>query len=243
MNECGLAAHLLWLNETNYGMRQPNVPGLSVGLWVQYYLDNFQTVDEAIRFTETKAFQVVDFFYLPNTKVKVHIALEDASGDPAIIEYINGIPLIHHNRSYTTLTNSPTYDQQLENLHRYQSFGGNLLLPGTGDAKDRFVRASYYNKTLPKTEIIRDELAGIVSVMNNVSAPYQESGSRTLWQIVSDLTHKTYYFHAIGNMNMIWVNLLTLNLRPGASALKLEMINHPDLVGDVAKNFEPVNKA
>jgi choloylglycine hydrolase len=48
MNEKGLAGHMLWLAESEYGAFDPNRPGLSVGLWLQYYLDNFATVKEAV---------------------------------------------------------------------------------------------------------------------------------------------------------------------------------------------------
>ncbi|HEY5206095.1 MAG TPA: linear amide C-N hydrolase [Roseiarcus sp.] len=37
-----------------------------------------------------------------------HLALADASGDSAIFEYISGKLVIHHDRKYTVMTNSPT---------------------------------------------------------------------------------------------------------------------------------------
>ena len=46
-------------------------------------------------------------------KANVHLAMEDASGDSAIVEYIGGKPVVHHGRQYTSMTNDPTYDEQL----------------------------------------------------------------------------------------------------------------------------------
>lgn len=43
----------------------------------------------------------------------VHLALEDSTGDSAILEYINGKLVIHHGRQYQVMTNDPPYDQQL----------------------------------------------------------------------------------------------------------------------------------
>ena len=59
VNEKGLAAHLLWLAEADYGKRDESVPGLTICYWLQYYLDNFATVKEAVAFTEKTPFQLV----------------------------------------------------------------------------------------------------------------------------------------------------------------------------------------
>jgi len=48
MNEKGLDANVLWLAEADFGSRDDKLPGLSLSLWAQYYLDNFATVAEAI---------------------------------------------------------------------------------------------------------------------------------------------------------------------------------------------------
>ena len=46
-------------------------------------------------------------------KTTVHLAIEDASGDSAIIEFVKGQPLIHHGKEYRVMTNDPPYDEQL----------------------------------------------------------------------------------------------------------------------------------
>ena len=52
MNEKGLVANLLWLPETKYPLRDKNKPGLAITAWVQYMLDNFATVEEAVSYTD-----------------------------------------------------------------------------------------------------------------------------------------------------------------------------------------------
>ena len=47
LNEKGLVVNALWLAASDYGKRDPRVPGLSLSLWTQYMLDNFATVAEA----------------------------------------------------------------------------------------------------------------------------------------------------------------------------------------------------
>lgn len=249
MNERGLAAHILWLDEADYGERNNKLPGMSVALWAQFYLDNFQTVDEAVRFTETKSFQIEPLFY-PGTHdgITVHLALEDIDGDSAIIEYINGTAHIYHNRNYLLLTNSPPFAQQLQNLQQYKGFGGEKTLPGTTNSADRFVRGAYYTLHLPKAKTVRDAVAGLLSVVQNISEPYGLPSQErteiepTLWRTVSDLTHKIYYFNLSTNLSFIWINLNKFNLTPGSLIMKLDIINHPDLMGDVTESFKPVTK-
>lgn len=59
MNEKGLVANLLWLPETEYPVRDKNKPGLAITAWVQYMLDNFATVEEAVAYIDEDTFQVV----------------------------------------------------------------------------------------------------------------------------------------------------------------------------------------
>src|SRR3546814_3052957 len=102
---------MLWVAESEFGARDPDRPGLSVGLWLQYYLDSFATVAEAVAWTKASNFQLVTGEY-DGLQVAVHLAIEDASGDSAVIEYVGGRPRIYHGRDYCVLTNSPTFDRQ-----------------------------------------------------------------------------------------------------------------------------------
>jgi choloylglycine hydrolase len=246
MNERGLAAHILWLDEADYGKRKDKTKGLSVALWAQFYLDNFQTVAEAIQYTKAKTFQLEPLLY-PGTQdgITVHLALEDVHGDSAIIEYIKGKARIYHHHDYLVLTNSPSFDQQLKNLQQYKGFGGNKSLPGTTDSQDRFVRAAYYGVHLPQAKTLSDAVSGVLSVVQNISEPYGLSSRErieiepTLWRTVSDLTHKTYYFNSATNLAFIWTSLDKFNLQPGSPIMKLDLVNTPDLIGEVCEHFKP----
>jgi penicillin V acylase-like amidase (Ntn superfamily) len=240
MNEKGLAAHLLSLAGSNYGNRDETQPGLSVLMWAQFYLDNFQSVDEAVRFTETTAFQLLPALDAhTHHYIDLHLALEDASGDSAIIEYTHGKPVIYHSRDYTVLTNSPTYDRQLLNLKNYQGMGGDKPLPGTIDSMDRFVRATYYTARLPLPESTQEAVAGIMSVIQNAGQPYG-THIHSIWRVVSDLTHQVYYFNSLSRFNTIWVRLDEFKLQAGMPMMKLDLANNPDLAGDVSKAFVAV---
>ncbi len=248
MNERGFAAHILWLDEANYGVRDKKLAGISVALWAQFYLDNFQSVDEAVHFTEEKSFQLEPLFY-PGTQdgINVHLALEDSKGDSAIIEYIDGVVHIFHDRNYAVLTNSPTFDLQLKNLKQYKGVGGDRSLPGTTDSSDRFVRATHYGMNLPKTKSTTEAITNLLSVVENISEPYGMSSAErpeiepTIWRTVSDLTHRVYYFNSSINFNYIWTQMDKFNFKAGSPIMKLDLSTNSELAGDVSEKFKPID--
>lgn len=81
----------------------------------------------------------------------LHLALSDASGDSAIVEYIDGEQVIHHGREYQVMTNSPIFDKQPAITEYWNQIGGTAMLPCTNRAADRFVRASFHINAVPKT--------------------------------------------------------------------------------------------
>lgn len=252
INEKGLVVNALWLAASDYGRRDLKVPGLSLSLWTQYMLDNFATVDEAVAATERRDFQVVPAsFMVAGAKqvATIHLALADAGGDSAIIEITDGTPHVYHGRAYTVMTNDPPFAEQLENLKRYQGFGGTERLPGTTEAADRFVRAAYYRQHLPKPSNYRETIAGVLSVARNVTQPFGSSDtenptkhpdlSHTIWRTAADATDRIYYFESTLSPNIVWVRLDALDLAAGAPVRKLDLVHSGDLVGDVTAQFKP----
>lgn len=247
INEKGLGVNLLWLGSSDYGARDEQRPGLSMSLWAQYFLDNYATVEEAVRDLEKATYQVVTaVIELGGVKQTAgfHLSVEDKTGDSAIIEYVGGKVVVHHGRRYAIMTNDPDLDKQLDNLKQYEGFGGDKPLPGSINPDDRFVRASYYQKTLPKPNDLREAIAGVLSVTRNVSQPFSTTkdpkhpnSSATLWRVVADLTHDTYYFELTTSPYLVWVRLDAFELNPGSSPMKLDMHGNADHYGDVTSQF------
>src|SRR5699024_6416212 len=103
----------------------------------------------------------------------IHLALDDATGDSAIIEYLDGQAHVHHSRDHRVMTNSPTYDQQIELLKRWEGLGGDQPLPGDTLAEHRFARAAYYVDRLPRPETELEAIAGMFSVIRNAAQPFR----------------------------------------------------------------------
>lgn len=244
VNERGLAAHLLYLVATDFGPRDAKKPGAQAGLWAQYALDNAASVKEALDLLSKVQPVMVE---AEGHKATVHLALEDASGDSAIIEYIKGKPVVHHGREFTVMTNDPTYDEQLALLKQkdFSKPDSDLPLPGNVNPRDRFQRATYFLNTLPKPVNASESAANVFSIMRNVSvpfgAPYKQSGIyNTEYRTVIDLKDKRYFFELSTMPSVIWVDIDKLALKKGARVAFLDP-NDMKLAGDVSGKFQDID--
>ncbi|WP_342799829.1 linear amide C-N hydrolase [Methylacidimicrobium tartarophylax] len=246
MNEKGLVTNMLWLPGSQYPEPEHPDNRLSISLWVQYFLDNFATVNEAVQAMQEHPLQVVSD-RIPGTKIytTVHLSISDASGDNAILEYIDGKLIIHHSRDDQVMTNEPAYDQQLALASYWNQVGGTVFLPGTNRSADRFARASFYIHAIPKTANAAEGVAEVMSVMRNVSVPIGISTpdkpniSNTRWRVVADQKHLKYYYDAVTAPNTFWVDLKKADFQVGAPVLRLPLEANEIYSGDALKDFKP----
>jgi penicillin V acylase-like amidase (Ntn superfamily) len=249
MNEQGLVANLLYLVGAEYepeteGDTRPTLP---VSAWVQYMLDNYATVAEAVEGMRKGEFRVVTVVAPSGQKGLVHLSVSDASGDSAIFEFIGGKLVIHHSRDYQIMTNEPTYDQQLGLANYWKEIGGSVMLPGTNRAADRFARLSYYINATTQTADPRAATATVFSIMRNVSVPKgittpgRPNIADTLWLAVADQKNKVYFFQDTNSASAVWVNLNKLDFGEGSGPRKLQLDGNPDLAGDQTANFQPAD--
>lgn len=219
-------------------------PGLSIAAWVQYILDNFATVDEAVSYVEKGTFEVVSDMMPDGTRMAtLHLSISDADGDNAIFEYIGGELKIHHDKSYQVMTNSPVFDQQLALNDYWKNIGGTTFLPGTNRAADRFVRASFYINAIPKVADTRTAVASVFSVIRNTSVPLgittpnEPNISSTRWRTVSDQKNKVYFFESTIQPNVFWVNLQDVDFSEKAPVKMLDLVSGKTYAGNTAEQF------
>ncbi|MCX5888532.1 MAG: linear amide C-N hydrolase [Deltaproteobacteria bacterium] len=244
INTQGLAFHYLVLEGSEYETRDSR-PGVDGGRYGQYLLDNAANVTEALKLMSQT--QLVIKPLDPRLLLRCHVALEDAAGDSAVVEFIGGRMVVYHGSNYTVLTNAPPFNEQLDNLTRYRKFGGDLPWPGDVESKDRFVRASAFLSTLnsqPFPPLHANLISRLFSAIRAVAPPFGSRASDgeswpTIWTSLFDLTHKTIYFTDTVAKNNFWIDMKKLKLAPGAPVLYLEAY-WPDLFGEVSGLFSPV---
>lgn len=206
MNDAGLAAHLLYLADTTLPPDDAR-PALGNTMWAQWVLDTCATVDEAL--DACARVRIVD---VParGQSLPLHLALEDRSGDAAVIELLADGPVIHRGDAARVVTNEPPLDEQLANLSRYDGFGGDLPLPGDVDPASRFVRGRYFLDHLPAAADADEALADAVSVIRSMSVPFgapsEPFGTYPTWWIsAGDLVGGTYLLQSTRSPFATWL--------------------------------------
>jgi penicillin V acylase-like amidase (Ntn superfamily) len=127
---------------------------------------------------------------------------------------------------------------------RYKWFGGtDTQLPGGIQTEDRFVRAAYTLKFLPKTSDPVQAAANIMSLVNNFSVPFGSpysgvSGTYPTWyrSIIEPDSH-LYYVQTTITPNTFSVEMDELYLKAGAVPRKLPIFD-PNLMGEVSADFK-----
>lgn len=247
MNEKGLVANMLWLVKSQYPPfeKDGREKGLTIAAWAQYALDNFATVVEAVdAFREEKFVVVTDFIPGTDKFTTVHLSLSDPRGDSAILEYVNGKLVIHHDPAHQVMTNDPVFEQQLAIKGYWEQIPGTIFLPGSNKAADRFVRASYYINAIPQTSDPRIAVASVFSVVRNVSVPYglslgdQPHISNTRWRVVADQKRLVYFFENVLTPNVLWVDLRKVDFGAKSPVRKLSLDQGQVYAGEASTFFE-----
>jgi len=242
MNDAGLAAHLLYLADTTWEPPDDR-PALGNTMWAQWALDTCATVQEVV--TAMAGLRVVD---VParGQSLPLHLALEDRTGDAAVIQVLPGGPVIHRGDAARVVTNEPPLDQQLANLRRYAAYGGDLPLPGDVDPVSRFVRGRYFLDHLPDPATADQALAGLAGVARAMSvplgAPAEPFGTYPTWWISGmDLEAGTYLFQSTSSPFAVWAELPIARTRArDAGPLAMDPTD-PALAGDALPALAPLD--
>ena len=245
INEKGLVANLLFLPESVYETENDQRPVMGLSIWTQYLLDNFATVEEAVKELENDRFRI-DAPDLPNgVKSRLHLAISDSTGNSAIIEYLDGHVSIYEGKQYQVLTNSPAYNLQLAVNDYWKQVGGLNMLPGTNRSSDRFARASFYINAVAQTPDPEIAVPTVFSVIRNVSVPYGISTpdsphiSSTRWRSVCDQKDLVYYFEKTVPMAVMHVDLKDLDFSKGSGERVLKLTDGSNYEGNVTACFKP----
>lgn len=159
MNEVGLSAAWLWLNETRFPIpkRIVDSQGLLYLDLVSWILGQFQSVaevEDALKKAEPNIGSALVFDLLDpggSPAFPVHLVVHDASGKSLIVEWHEdngGKPYMHlyvgdSVDKVGVMTNSPPYLQQIQAIDDYKDLtnkDGLKGLPGGYDSESRFIR-------------------------------------------------------------------------------------------------------
>ncbi|HQO20082.1 MAG TPA: linear amide C-N hydrolase [Acidobacteriota bacterium] len=233
LNEAGLYVGEMTLMGTEWPARE-DVAGFYHHHWMQYLLDNFATVDEALSSLSTA---------LPEGHCQWHFFLADKNGKAAVVEFIGGKPVVYSGEKlpYTILGND-RYDLELKDILNYKGFGGGKDPAPKYEKEDpRFRWAALMFREPPKTE---------PSVDFAFRALKKADLGNNKWTLVYDITGKKLYFRTSEQPSLKWIDISVLDFSCSkmTRAIDIHQKAEGDSTGrfaalDNEKNAEAVKRA
>lgn len=249
MNEKGLIMNALFCKGSIYRTSADGkLRSMSLAVFVSYFLDNFETVDEVQQWLNENEFGIYGQTFDEGTTAALHWAITDRSGNTLVMEFQNGKLDVYVSRDYRVLTNDPPFEQIRAIDNYWKQVGGANSLPGTVRSPDRFARASFFIEHVPDSVDYKAAAAQVLSVLNNVAVPlgYELEGqpnlSSTQWKSIADSKNLIYYFGLAYQFSVFRIELGKLNLNEGAPVLKIDTTKNTELHGcinDVMVKSEP----
>jgi len=220
MNEAGLCVNEMTLDETRYA-DDASRPGMFMMLWIQYQLDNFESVEQVL--ANLSEFSLDGWGW--------HFLVSDREGNCAVIEFLDGKPLIYSGEELPVpvLCNSP-YLQETRELEEFEGFGGTKEVDLSDDSVSRFVHAAHMlkayerNPSISALEYAFEILAGL-------------DRGRTRWSYVLDPRRLRVHFRTSAGRHVKSFDLAWFDLSCRAPAQVLDV--NADLAGDVSDEFLP----
>lgn len=199
MNEKGLVVEMLWLKETIYKESEENINTISELEWIQYQLDNFETVSEVIENLEK-----IEIDPITST---IHYFITDKNGHSVIVEYLDGELIIAKSSDdIQTITNSANVVNTkfyIENSAKL----GQIYNPKSKHTTLRYCSIQNNLEKFPETEGFSVDAA--FRILDKVS---ESRGSyKTQWSIVYDVANANITFKTFENKNSRNVSLADLD--------------------------------
>lgn len=241
MNEKGLVVNGLFCKGTVYvNDSTTGRPAMSLAMFVAWLLDMNATTDEVVKVLQEHNFNISGATFDGGTVSALHWIVTDASGATCVFEFDHGKINIYQGQDIPILTNDPAFPQINAINDYWVKVGGENMLPGGVKSPDRFVRGSYFTGHVAKTSDSDLGVSITRSIVANVSVPYQytvDGGepnvSSTQWRSFANIRDHRYYFDIVTNLGLYYIDLNTINLKPGAPILKLDTSKSQQYVGNV----------
>ncbi|MFC2165717.1 linear amide C-N hydrolase [Acidobacteriota bacterium] len=180
MNETGLVVEQMMLPKTRYSPPDERLAIRELA-WIQYQLDNFQSVKEVI--------ESVSILRIVADSIPLHFLISDRSGQVASIEFLDGKTVYHsaEDLPVEVLANS-TYAESLRYLKKHKGFGGTDEIPSSISSLDRFVRAANMVQQYSGSQA-DNSVDYAFEILASVS---QKKGTK--WSIVYDVKNLAIHF-------------------------------------------------
>lgn len=208
INEHGLTASVLILRPTKYPQPDDR-PVVAAYNWVPYFLDHCKTVGQAVELA--KKVTVADGS--GHRPFPLHLMLCDATGDSAVLEYLDARLVVHHPMPVPFLANAPY-------------------------AKTKKSRRA---ATLLDFELPTKANEAVTTVFDRMAGLLDGQEGRVKWTVVHDVSRRVFHFRTRVNPRIAYVDLKKLDFSTGQPRRKLDMYDKT-LLGDATKRLAESNE-
>jgi uncharacterized protein (DUF2141 family) len=218
INQRGLAIEMLWLDETVYPSSAPRTIGELE--WIQYQLDTRASVAEVLA-------NVAEFSIRP-VGGKIHYLLADASGDRALVEFLDGAARVHRGdeRPLVCANDSLTLSELAFTKLRTTPLKGNT-------SRVRYARLRLELEALQEPPSVASGWGALAKVA--------ESGTRyrTQWSAIYEISKRRVHLKPDQAKHAFTLDAASLDYTPGSGT------GFQDLLGKAVGNdrFAPLTEA
>ena len=239
INEKGLSAGLFYFpNYGKYPTYEPSLKDKSLADFqlVSYVLAECETIDQV-----KDALSKVRVINIDPRSSTVHWRFTESSGRQVVLEIVNEVMNFYDN-PLGVFTNSPGIEWHWTNLNNYinlqpgtlpehnfgplamKSFGhgsGLLGLPGDFTPPSRFVRATFFQLTVPQQSDAYGSVCQAFHILNNFDIPTgseqpwgkasADVPSATQFTVASDLQNNRIYYRTMYNSNIRCIDLKSID--------------------------------
>lgn len=224
MNEKGLVVEMLWLDDTRFNIAEDKTY-LNELEWIQYQLDNFQTVDEVVA--------NVEMLKIYPIKGKIHYILADPFGKSVIIEYLDGKPMVYEKEANAcqAITN-----KAVEFSEKYSDNIQGIRQNNTSEIY-RYHQLENQIKKLQNPSDYSEKTA--FQLLESVSIP--KGDFKTVWSIVYNIETKSIAFYSHKNKEIKQINLNNIDFEQGLSCFNINQNKETLLDNKLQPFLEKVN--
>lgn len=194
MNEAGLAASTMILDETQYPKPDPR-PSVFLGQWLQYQLDNSASVDEVLSSNANLRIRSTE------QRLKAHYFFSDRSGNCGVVEFLEGrfVAYTKATMPVKVLVND-RYDVSLSVWEKFKALAGDSRRFIGDLSYQRFVRtAMILDRWQPANDLTSVQEA--FSILG--TATYKRHRhTHTQWQIVFDSRNRSIHYRTKKDMRL-----------------------------------------
>lgn len=176
VNEAGLSAEILQLEETQNIPETDPRPALNEAQWLQFQLDNFATVADVMAH--------VDQYRVEKAFLGVHYFVCDRTGECGVFEYLNGRLVVHNGSQVAPklLTNS-TYEDSIASVSGDHAIVHEGPFAASAKSLRRFAAANELLKNKSSSNQVGWDFA--FDVLKKIE---MNTFLRTQWSMVYDLS-------------------------------------------------------